>query len=231
MVNLRGAGLAWPSITWMCGAVMKRILLADDHPVIRVGLQSILSRDTRFTVVGEAADAEQLEELLAQRHCDLVITDLSMPRGRRPDGVRMVAAIRRDHPDVHVLVVTSFANQEMLRAVDSLGVAGILEKTSALAVLIEAVQCVIAGGRYYSPGVRRALREPACCPGRLTARESEVVRLLAHGMEIKDIAEFHRRTISTISRQKCAALKRLGLTTDFELMLYAHSVGLSPSST
>jgi two-component system capsular synthesis response regulator RcsB len=58
-----------------------------------------------------------------------------------------------------------------------------------------------------------------------------VVRLLAHGMEIKDIAEFHRRTISTISRQKCAALKRLGLTTDFELMLYAHSVGLSPSST
>lgn len=209
---------------------MKRILLADDHPVIRVGLQSILSRDARFAVVGEAADAEQLEELLSHRQCDLVITDLSMPRGRRPDGVRMVAGIRREHPDVRVLVVTSFTNEEVLRALGSLGVDGILEKTSALTVLIDAVQSVLSGGTYYSPGVRQRLLQHVHCADRLTVRESEVVRLLAHGMEIKDIAEFHRRTISTISRQKCAALKRLGLTTDFELMLYAHSVGLSPSS-
>lgn len=210
---------------------MKRILLADDHPVIRIGLQSILSRDARFAVVGEAADAEQLEELLSQRHCDLVITDLSMPRGRRPDGVRMLAGIRRDHPHVGLLVVTSFGNQEVLRAVAALGVGGILEKTSALTVLIDAVQTVLAGGTYYSAELLRRLQLSAPCPGRLTARESEVVRLLAHGMEVKQIAEFHRRTVSTISRQKCAAMKRLGLTTEFELMLYARSVGLSPSSS
>ncbi|MET0891590.1 MAG: response regulator transcription factor [Stenotrophomonas maltophilia] len=209
---------------------MKRILIADDHPVIRIGLHAILSRDARYAVVGEAADAEQLEELLSNRPCDLVITDLSMPIGRRPDGLRMLAGIRRDHPHVHLLVVTSYRNREVLRAVAGLGVGGILEKTSALTVLIEAVQATLAGGTYFSPEVLHRLQLPARCEGRLTARESEVVRLLAHGMEVKQIAEFHRRTVSTISRQKCAAMKRLGLTTEFELMVYARSVGLSPCS-
>lgn len=208
---------------------MKRILIADDHPVIRIGLHAILSRDARYAVVGEAADAEQLEGLLSQRLCDLVITDLSMPRGRRPDGVRMVAGIRREFPDVRLLVVTSFSNPEVLRAIAKLGVGGILEKTSALSVLIEAVQTILAGGNYYSPDVARRLQTSAHCATRLTARESEVVRLLAHGMEINEIAEFHRRTVSTISRQKCAAMKRLGLITEFELMDYARRVGLSPT--
>ncbi|MEN5203162.1 response regulator transcription factor [Stenotrophomonas sp. TWI700] len=209
---------------------MKRILIADDHPVVRTGLHAILSRDARYTVVGEAADAEQLETLLSQRLCDLVITDLSMPWGRRPDGVRMVAGIGREFPHVRLLVVTSFSNTEVLRAIAKLGVGGILEKTSALSVLIEAVQTVLAGNTYYSTEVLRALEAPVRCEARLTARESEVVRLLAHGMEISDIAAFHRRTVSTISRQKCAAMKRLGLVTEFELMGYARRVGLSPSN-
>ncbi|NWF32594.1 response regulator transcription factor [Stenotrophomonas sp. SAM-B] len=208
---------------------MKRILIADDHPVIRIGLHAILSRDARYAVVGEATDAEQLEVLLSQRLCDLVITDLSMPRGRRPDGVRMVAGIRREFPDVRVLVVTSFSNPEVLRAIAKLGVGGILEKTSALSVLIEAVQTILAGGNYYSADIARRLQTSAHCANRLTARESEVVRLLAHGMEINEIAQFHRRTVSTISRQKCAAMKRLGFMTEFELMDYARRVGLSPT--
>jgi two-component system capsular synthesis response regulator RcsB len=209
---------------------MKRILIADDHPVIRTGLHAILSRDPRYAVVGEAADAEQLEALLSRQLCDLVITDLSMPRGRRPDGVRMVAGIRREYPDVRVLVVTSFTNPEVLRAIARLGVGGILEKTSASSVLIDAVQAILAGTNYYSTDVSRRLQPSARCECQLTARESEVVRLLAHGMEINEIAEFHRRTVSTISRQKCGAMKRLGLATEFELMDYARRVGLSPSS-
>ncbi|REN08539.1 DNA-binding response regulator, partial [Mycobacterium tuberculosis] len=69
---------------------------------------------------------------------------------------------------------------------------------------------------------------PASAIGGLSARESEVVRLLAHGLSVKDIADIHRRTVSTISRQKGAAMKRLALKSDYELMLYAKSIGLSP---
>lgn len=210
---------------------MKRILLADDHPVIRTGLHSVLSGDARFSVVGEAADAEQLEALLAARACDLVITDLSMPWGRRPDGLRMLAGIRRDYPDVALLVVTSFGNLEVLRAVAKLGVCGILAKTCALQMLIDAVDTVLAGGVYYPADLEQRLMPPIHRVRGLTARESEVVRLLAHGLGVKEIADIHRRTVSTISRQKGAAMKRLGLRTEFELMDYARAVGLSPSSS
>lgn len=208
---------------------MKRILIADDHPVVRLGLHSILARDPRFHVVGEAADPGQLEELLATAPCDLVITDLSMPWGRRPDGLRMLAGLRRDYPALPMLVVTTFGNEEVLRAVLKLGVSGILEKTSALSTLVEAVETALGGGCYFSAGLADRLRRRKKCGARLTARESEVVRLLAHGLGVKEIADVHRRTMSTISRQKGTAMKRLGLKSDFELMDYARAVGLSPS--
>lgn len=208
---------------------MKRIVIADDHPVVRTGLQSILSRDPRFEVIGEAADPEQLEELLATRACELLITDLSMPWSRRPDGVRMLAALRRDYPDLPILVVTTFGNEQILGAVAKLGVSGILEKTSALPVLIEAVDTVLTGERYFAPALAQRLKCKAQRGARLTARESEVVRLLAHGLGVKEIADVHRRTVSTISRQKGTAMRRLGLKSDFELMDYARALGLSPS--
>jgi len=180
---------------------MKRIVIADDHPVVRTGLQSILSRDPRFEVIGEAADPEQLEELLATRACELLITDLSMPWSRRPDGVRMLAAICRDYPGLPILVITTFSNEQILRAVAKLGVSGILDKTSALPVLIEAVDAALAGERYFAPVLEQRLRCKVQRGAGLTARESEVVRLLAHGLSVKDVADIHRRTISTISRQ------------------------------
>jgi two-component system capsular synthesis response regulator RcsB len=210
---------------------MKRILLADDHPVVRTGLRSILSQEAGWAIVGEAADAEQLEQLLAAQDCELVITDLSMPWGPRPDGVRMIAGLRRDYPYTRLLVVTSFGNLEVLRAVAKLGVEGILEKTSALTALRDAVGTILAGGRYFSPDLVQRLKPPRRRTGGLSARESEVVRLLAHGLSVKDIADIHRRTVSTISRQKGAAIKRLGLKNDYELMDYAKSVGLSPSGS
>ncbi|MEL3955122.1 MULTISPECIES: response regulator transcription factor [Stenotrophomonas] len=207
---------------------MKRIVIADDHPVVRTGLQSILSRDPRFEVIGEAADPEQLEELLATRACELLITDLSMPWSRRPDGVRMLAAICRDYPGLPILVITAFSNEQILRAVAKLGVSGILDKTSALPVLIEAVDAALAGERYFAPVLEQRLRCKVQRGAGLTARESEVVRLLAHGLSVKDVADIHRRTISTISRQKGAAMRRLGLHSDYALLDYAQSVGLSP---
>jgi len=210
---------------------MKRILLADDHPVVRTGLRSVLAHVPEWAIVGEAADAAQLEDLLLLHPCELVITDLSMPFGQRPDGVRMLADIRRNHPRVRLLVVTSFSNPVVLRAVARLGVDGILEKTCALAVLTDAVSTVLAGGRFYSGDLAQRLKASATGTRALSAKESEVVRLMAHGLSIKQIADIHRRTVSTISRQKGAAMKRLNLKSDYELMLYAKSIGLSPSGS
>jgi len=206
---------------------MKHILIADDHPVVRIGIQCLLDQHPGLSVVGEAADPDRLEALLAETSCDLVITDLSMPWGRRPDGVRMLAGIRRDYPHVPLIVMTTFSHLEVLRAVAKLGVEGIIEKTSGLPVLLDAVHCVLGGRSYFSGDLAQRLR---CSKrgGGLSARESEVVRLLAHGLAVKEIADIHRRTVSTISRQKGAAMRRLGLRSDYELLDYAKSVGLSP---
>jgi two-component system capsular synthesis response regulator RcsB len=209
---------------------MKRILIADDHPVVRIGIHCLLAQRPAWKVVGEAGDPEQLEWLLAEAPCELLITDLSMPLSRRPDGVRMLAGIRRDYPELPVLVVTTFTNLQVLRAVDKLGVSGILEKRSDLPALLHAVEQILDGAGYVSPALTHRLRNSAHRGG-LTARESEVVRLLAHGLGVKQIADIHRRTVSTISRQKGAAMRRLGLRSDYELMDYAKSVGLSPSGS
>lgn len=206
---------------------MKNILIADDHPVVRVGLQCLLARHAGVRVIGEAADPGQLEALLAEKTCDLVITDLSMPWGGRPDGVRMLESIRRDHGHVRLIVVTSFANLQVLRAVVRLGVEGILEKTGGLSDLLAAVDCVLGGRSYFSGDLAQRLRSGRNRTGP-SSRESEVIRLLAHGLSVKEIADVHRRTISTISRQKGAAMRRLGLRSDYELLDYAKSIGLSP---
>lgn len=206
---------------------MKRILIADDHPVVRIGIQCLIAKHEGLCVVGEAADPEQLEALIANTPCDLVITDLSMPLSSRPDGVRMLAGIRRDHPHLPLLVVTTFSNLQVLRAVAKLGVEGILEKSSGLPVLIDAVERILSGGHYMSAELAHRLKTKAHRGG-LSARESEVLRLLAHGLAVKEIADIHWRTVSTISRQKGAAMRRLGLRSDYELLDYAKSVGLSP---
>jgi two-component system capsular synthesis response regulator RcsB len=206
---------------------MKNILVADDHPVVRIGIQCLLAQNPTLHVVGEAADPEELETLLSTVHCDLLITDLSMPWGRRPDGIRMLTGIRRDYPEVPLLVVTTFTNMQVLRAMTKLGVEGILEKTTGLPALLDAVDCILGGCQYVSDDLAQRLASSAHRGG-LSARECEVVRLLAHGLGVKEIADIHRRTVSTISRQKGAAMRRLGLRSDYELLDYAKSVGLSP---
>lgn len=208
---------------------MKRVLIADDHPVARIGVACLIS-NAGFKVVGQAADPVEVEALLATMPCELLVTDLSMPNSLRPDGVRMIEGIRRSYPDLPILVLTAFGNLELLRAVIKAGVAGVVEKCSGADALLEAVSQVLGGRGYLSEPLAHRLSSSLQTEV-LSARESEVVRLLAHGLCAKEIADIHRRTLSTISRQKGAAMRRLGLRSDYELLEYAKAAGLAPGGT
>lgn len=208
---------------------MRRVLIADDHQVVLIGIDSLLTK-AGLRVVGQAADPIQLEALLASRRCELLITDLSMPSIVRPDGVRMLEGIRRSYKDLPVLVFTAFGNPELLRAVINVGVQGVVEKCGGLDELLGAVQSILRGEPYISRRLSQCLDEEQS-RGSLSAREVEVVRLLAHGLSAKQIADVHHRTLSTISRQKGAAMTRLGLRSDYELFQYARRAGLAPGGS
>lgn len=205
---------------------MRRILIADDHQVVLIGVERLLIR-AGFRVVGKAADPAQLDSLLASTRCELLITDLSMPDSIRPDGIRMLEGIRRTYADLPILVFTAFGNLGLLRAVIDIGVEGVVEKCDGLDELTKAVSSISRGASYISSDLASRLGTLSC-EQTLSAREVEVVRLLAHGLCAKQIAEVHHRALSTISRQKGAAMKRLGLHSDYELFDYANTAGLSP---
>lgn len=204
-------------------------MIADDHQVVLIGINSLLTK-AGFRVVAQASDPVQLEMLLTRSKCDLLITDLSMPSIERPDGVRMLEGIRRSYQNLPVLVFTAFGNLELLRAVINVGVQGVVEKCGDLDELLSAVQDVRSGKFYISHRLSERLSAPICC-GSISAREIEVVRLLAHGLCAKQIADVHHRTLSTISRQKGAAMRRLGLRSDYELFQYARDAGLAPGGS
>ena len=165
---------------------MIRILVADDHPVVRAGLCALLSDEPGLTVVGEAGDGEEAVRL-ARRLCpDVVLMDLQMPR---LDGAAATAQITTSLPDVRVLVLTTYdTDVDILRAVEA-GAAGYLLKDAPRGALGDAVRAAARGETVIAPRVAAKLvtRVRAPRPGALTARELEVLRLVARGMTNADI--------------------------------------------
>ena len=201
-----------------------KVLIADDHAVVRRGLKQILSEERDITVVGEAKNGHEALEMSRRLEWDVAVVDYAMP-GR--SGVELLKEIKRHHPKRPVLVLSMYPEEwhavQVLRA----GGAGYLSKETATEELMTAIRKVVKGGRYVSPALAEKLAsglapDQARAPHEtLSDREYRVLWLLASGKPISKIAQEMFLSPSTISTYRTRILRKLGLANNAQLVQYA----------
>lgn len=203
---------------------MIRVLLADDHPVFREGARAVLERNELIRVVGEASTCAEAERLAVELDVDVVVLDLAMPRR---GGLETLKAIRRRAPDVGLIVVSMY--REELYAVRAIraGALAYIEKSRAGEHLLKAVERAARGERYLTDSVSDRLADfvsrtgPGKAYDKLTDREIQVLRLLAAGERVTDIADELALSAKTVSTYRARILEKLGLETTADLIRFA----------
>jgi DNA-binding NarL/FixJ family response regulator len=201
-------------------AVMTRVLLVDDHRLVRAGLAALLAGTEDIEVVGEAADGRQAVDLAARLHPDVVLMDLSMPV---LDGVAATRMILEDSPSTHVVVLTSFADHHRVTEAVAAGAVGYLLKDCDPRDVVTAVRSAAGGNAPIDPRVARALL-PAPSPRReeaLSARELQVLRLLAQGLANKQIGRALGISERTVKVHVGNVFRRLGVADRTSAALWA----------
>jgi DNA-binding NarL/FixJ family response regulator len=203
-----------------------RVLLADDHPVVREGLKALLGTEPDIEVVGEAADGPGAVSRTAELDPDVVVVDVSMPG---LNGAQVTAQLREARPDRKVVALTVHEDKGYLRLLLEAGAAGYVLKRGASAELVRAIRAVAAGGTYIDPTLTGALVDnfvrPAPAqeepPVELSARETEVVRLIALGYSNKEIASRLQVSVKTVETYKTRSLDKLRLNGRVGIVKYA----------
>ena len=208
---------------------MIKILVADDHPVVRRGLRQILEGVNDMHVAGEAATPAEVIALVDQERWDVLVLDVSLKGG---SGLEILPRIKRTRPELGVVILSVFSEEQYaVRAIRS-GASGYLTKESAPEKLVDAVQKVAAGGRYVSPELAETLAsllagESAGAPHeRLSNRELQVLISIASGKTVSQIAETLGLSVKTISTHRTRILRKMRMKTNAELMLYGNRSGL-----
>jgi two-component system invasion response regulator UvrY len=209
---------------------MIRLIVADDHALIRAGFRQLAATDPTIRVVGEAVDGPSLLELLHTTPADIVILDINMPG---PSFLELIGQIRREFPKVRVLVVSMYPEGELALQALRAGAAGYVNKTHAESELLAAVRKVGRGGRFITPALAEWLvteTEAGFAFGRdrLSGREREVLRLLAEGKSHKEIAAAMSISPKTIGTYRSRLLRKLNLKTTADLIRYAVDHALKP---
>ncbi|WP_320415160.1 response regulator transcription factor [Lysobacter changpingensis] len=226
-----GTGISYPPKATSSGGrscMNLRVFLADDHPVVLRGARVILEA-SGIAVVGEARSSDELLAALENTPCDVVVTDFAMPNSASPDGAEMIRQLRERHPLLPIVVMTMIGNVGILDSLLRAAVLGVVEKTEDMEILPMAVKSAANRRVFISPGLRRQLDAIGKRRGRgtLSAREAEIIRLLASGLTVTEIAQQLDRSLKTISRQKIDAMRKLGLENEAELYAYARENGLA----
>jgi two-component system capsular synthesis response regulator RcsB len=215
--------------------VKLRVILADDHPFVLLGIQATLAGQCDVRVVGEATSPSSLFEVMHTTACDVLVTDLAMPNesGDAEDGLRLIRRIRSDWPQVRIVVLTSLTNAAILRSIIAAGVLGMLNKIESMDELAAAIRAAGAGRAHVSRSVRDALSSTHgetlnLLPMRdLSPRQTEVLRMFARGHSISEIAQHLGRDVRTVSRQKRDAMAKLGVNNDPGLFAFVRAHGLT----
>lgn len=209
-----------------------RIVLTDDHEILRAGLKNLIGKEPGLSVVGEAGDGEQLMALLGKTKCDCIILDLSMPR---MDGMQAIKEIRKKFPKVRILVLTMQKDSEHFRHAMTLGASGYVLKDDAYQQLVLAVKTVLRGKQYISPAIAelttdRYLRsmDDIESPSLeiLTKREQQVLKLVVKGMPSKNIAAKLDISVRTVETHRANLTNKLGIKSTAGLVKFAMSKGL-----
>lgn len=215
---------------------MIRVLLADDEPLIRVGIRTILSSDPEITVVAEAGDGHEAADLAARQRPDVALLDIQMPGA---DGLTAIDLVRRASPATAVAMLTTFGTDEYVaRALDG-GASGFLLKAATPRELLTGVRAVAEGGAYLSPKVTRrvitgfrARREARTHPDHervaaLSPRERQVLALLGSGLSNAEIARELHLAEDTVKTHVSAVYARLGVSNRVQAAILAHDSGLT----
>ncbi|MEQ5844436.1 response regulator transcription factor (plasmid) [Paraburkholderia acidicola] len=211
----------------MCSPI--RVVVADDHPVIIMGIRKILEIEADMDVVATACSLDDLDEILISHQIDVLICDYTFESDVGRDGTRLIGRIRRNYPDIRILVLSVHDELIVVRRLIAAGVGGFLSKaSSALSALAGAVRKIHQGEAYIDPVIATALSieylrlltkrgNPRATE--LSKREYEVVRLLSLGMTVGVIACHTGRSVKTISAQKVSAMRKLAARNEAELVV------------
>ena len=208
-----------------------RVLLADDHTLVRAGLRKLLESIPDVEVVGEAADGLALLALAAQERPGIVLMDIAMPG---LNGLEATARLLRDWPEVRVLILSMHQNEEYVRKALRHGAAGYLLKDSAPTELDLALKAVLRGETYLSPAVSKGvmsdyiqrLRSAEQPGAQLTPRQREVLQFIAEGLSTKDIARRLDLSVKTVDTHRSQLMKQLDIHEVTGLVRYAMRIGL-----
>lgn len=214
-----------------------RVMVVDDHALIRQGIRALLTASDQFEIVGEAGNGRDAVQLANQLAPDLLLIDLSMPN---MNGTEAIHAINSRNPDIRIIALTVHRTEEYLRAALDAGARGYLLKDDSFNELLTAVQAVIRGDTYLSPGVcnhmvnsyldqgegtERSERSSASWD-RLTVREREVIKLIAEGNTNKMIARILHISVKTVEKHRTSLMKKLDLHSTSRITAYAIEHGL-----
>ena len=206
-----------------------KILIVDDHAILREGVKNLLDSRDRFRVVASVGSAEEALQTLENRTIDVVVTDISLPK---QDGVWLVGEIKARKPDVPVLVLSISSNRQDVLGALQAGASGYLTKVADAAELEKAILAAYAGQSYLQPTISsqvlNALRAPVERPivDSFTEREREVIELVYEGLANKQIASRMCVSVSTIKGQLRSIFQKLDVNTRTELVVKALKVGL-----
>ncbi|MCK4976094.1 MAG: response regulator transcription factor [Anaerolineales bacterium] len=204
-----------------------RILLADDHTILRDGIRSLLEDESDMTVIGEAEDGHSAVKLVKKLDPDVVLMDIAMPL---LNGLEATRQIKRDNPQTKVLVLTMHENEEYIRQVLAIGAMGYILKDAAARELLGAIRAVYRGEAVLSPAITRLVIEdylrwgdlqPESDSSGLSPREREVLQLVAEGYTNKQIAEILSISIKTVQAHRSNLMSKLDLHDRGELIKYA----------
>lgn len=206
-----------------------RVLVADDHPLIRAGLVSTLAAEPGLLLVGEATNGDEAQHLCQEQQPDVLLLDLRMPG---PSALETVACLCQYCPETKVLMLTAYDDEAHVRWLVEAGVAGYLLKDEAPAAVVRAIRIVMQGDSWFSRSVVDKLARPAPSEAppsekpALTERESEVLRLISKGLSNKKIAHMLGVKLRTVELHVSHLLEKLGVSSRVQAALWAKERGM-----
>lgn len=203
-----------------------RVLIAEDHAVVREGIRMILTASDEFDVVGEAGDGETAVRLTQALRPDVVVMDIGMPKLNGVEATRQIKALV---PETHVLILTMHEDESYVFTLLSLGASGYVFKRSAATELVEAVRAVARGDAFLFPAVARSLLKHYGGHNGLTERERQVLVLIAEGLTSAGIAERLSISVKTVQTHRTHIMEKLDLHDRSQLVRYAVRKGLIPA--
>ncbi len=210
-----------------------RVLLADDHTIVRQGMAHLLEEQTDIHVVGEAKNGNMAVKLAIELNPDIVVLDIAMPL---LNGIESAKRIRKELPGCKILILSMYSHEHYIHNLLEAGVSGYLLKDSSGAEIIEAIRAAMKNETVMSPSISRKIEESLLSPyknaskeeryDKLSNREREVFQLIAEGIPAKRIAEMLFISLSTVKSHRAKIMEKLGVTSPTHLVRIAINLGL-----